>query len=255
MSYILEALQKSSDQSAGASLNQTPGVQVSGLALPWKIAIGAILLSNVLFLYLWQSDSSAPDSPISASAPGPSAGNQPATITSNSRAPVIKKTLPGIASPKPLYTETRAAQPNSSSQPTPGQGQTASAAPKTFKPTGAPITIADSPEGLRSSELSVPPAPVELATPGVSQLNELSDSAKQALHVLTFSFHIYSDDAELRAVVVNGTRLKEGSNITVNNGKEFSLLEILETDVIIEFEHEGTTERVQIPVIEDWKDA
>ncbi len=101
----------------------------------------------------------------------------------------------------------------------------------------------------------MPPAPVELATPGVSQLNELSDSAKQALHVLTFSFHIYSDDAELRAVVVNGTRLKEGSNITVNNGKEFSLLEILETDVIIEFEHEGTTERVQIPVIEDWKDA
>ena len=101
----------------------------------------------------------------------------------------------------------------------------------------------------------MPPAPVELATAGVSQLNELSDSARQALHVLTFSVHIYTDDAEFRAVVVNGTRLEQGSKITADNGKEFSLMEILETDVIIEFEHEGATERVRIPVIEDWKDA
>ena len=282
MSYILDALQKSSAASSTDTLETQPRTETAGLSLPWKLAIGAVLATNLVLLYLWQSDRGN----AASREPGVSKfemGNQTSEETQLSRSPQPqrplasnsqrlnptntnsgdrKKTLPGIASP-------RAWPPPASTKTNSGSAGSA----RTFKPTGAPITIADA-EAPR--EPLINPAPPEETpqtkppvaersvqaekkqqTPGrqVSQLSELSESARQSLYVLTFSFHIYAEDADLRAVVVNGRRLTEGSTIESDGNQNFELVEILENGVVVKFVHEGTTNSVQIPVMEDWKDA
>ena len=150
MSYILDALQKSSTDGLADGLPSQPQATSAGLALPWKIAIGAVLATNLLFLYLWQTDASNTERSVANASPTQqpvqpeltSRSSQdyypPQPVSPNPR----KKTLPGIASPRDL-------PPKAHSQ---GQlqdlGQTTQPLPstaKTFRPTGAPITIADPP--------------------------------------------------------------------------------------------------------------
>ena len=297
MSYILDALQRSSqNELADNPPNQQQATQPS-LALPWKIAIGAVLATNLLFLYLWQTgDGNERDShQIAARYAEPESlptqdDYPPPPANPNTR----KKTLPGIASPRELPPPQAQAQAQAQ-----GLGQSASldqtgqpvaGTARTFRPTGAPITIADPPtprtsstplsareiaaQALADTESTAPSTPssrigpereperlpdfvvpTEAASGEVSQLHELSASAREALYVLTFSFHIYSEDADLRAVVVNGERMSEGSNVVAENGQSFRLLEIFDTGVVMQFDHDGTTETVEIPVIEDWKEA
>jgi|GEM_PF-6025915 len=279
MSYILDALQRSSQDELADSLPSQTQTTHTGLALPWKIAIGAVLATNLLFLYLWQTGEGDKDrnqqairKPIQTELSSrPDQDYYPPQPTAPD---TRKKILPGIASPRDL--------------PLP---QTSPGTARTFRPTGAPITIADPPtpetpgtqiEPLSDREIAaralaeteptsaIPstseaePGPnslpdlqerAEAVTANVSQLYELSDGAREALYVLNFSFHIYSEDADLRAVVVNGKRLSEGSNVIAENGQSFRLLEIFDTGVIMQFDHEGATETVEIPVIEDWKEA
>ena len=320
MSYILDALQKSSVTDEVEILHGQPQVTSQGLGLPWKIAIAAVLATNLLFLYLWQSDKNPVDNSTSASQiaepgstqppPGQQADENFNSLASPAKAADYypprqantvtgKKTLPGIASPRDLPP------PKPVEKPLPSTA-------RTFRPTGAPITIAEpsnsapqtpaapvstptaqsqlQPQTLqkipaeipadiptetqKETQKEIPPETIaettqtseftgdaendvasEPTSGGVSQLHELSDGAREALYVLTFSFHIYSDAADLRAVVVNGERLTEGKKITAENGQIFRLLEISDTGVVMQFDHEGVTETVQIPVTEDWKEA
>ena len=88
-----------------------------------------------------------------------------------------------------------------------------------------------------------------------SALSALSDGARDALKVLSFSFHIYGAESDLRSLGVNGQRVTEGRSITTGNGKVFRIVEITDNGAIIDFEHNGESVSVAIPVMEDWKDS
>lgn len=275
MSYILDALQKSAAAENPVTVHGGPPQSSPGLALPWKLAIGAVLIANLVLLYLWRTDREAvpvvvqqADTGQQASAPQTAANQYQTTPGTQPVQP--RKTLPGIASPRP------AAPPRTAST-------AATSNPRTFRPSGTPITMAESTGGAgtappaaqgasrqvpvtqaagnQRTQTNNPSTGTRPGTPsrrenrGVSQLSQLSNGAREALYVLSFSTHIYGSDRDLRAVVVNGQRLTEGNSVTADNGQEFLLLEIIDNGVIMQFEHEGSTESVQIPVMEDWKDA
>ncbi len=267
MSYILDALQKSANdtqppQSAESfpgidAQQQNPTSQGPTLALPWKLAIGAILLTNVALVFLWRTDQ--PDSKQvtqANSASNPAITPVSATEAARSRG---KIPLPGIVSPRDL--------------PAPGSS-TSTVTQRTFKPTGRAITIAGEPDRDDLLE-NTPLTPDAQTSPAITQrviaqpttappstkasnasaLSAISDSARSALHALTFSFHIYGNETDLRSLGVNGQRRIEGQSITADNGTTFTVAEITETGAIIEFDHEGETVSVVIPVMEDWKDS
>ena len=278
MSYILDALQKSSaetepppapDAVIGTAPATTPAP--AGLALPWKLAIGAVLLANLGLVFLWQTDraASSPSQPPAPAGPSPDPtytgiGNQAALANSaraiaQPSATTAKKPLPGIVAPR-------------ESPPAQTAANTSSGA-RTFAPSGRAITIAEPAAGYGSAPVlpsraaaPQPPAPRTSARETSAQpdrprpvrasaLSQLSDSARRALYGLSFSFHIFAASAEDRAVGVNGNRLTEGQSVTTAAGDDFTVEEITDDGVIMRFQHDGTTQRVAIPVMEDWKDA
>jgi len=268
MSYILDALQKSaSDAEPKQNPEKFPGIdtehqhqaeQSTTLALPWKLAIGAILLANLALIFLVRTD--APGNEQSTLAHSvPSSTNSPVNVTPSARNSA-KIPLPGIVSPRELPTPSSAANP---------------VTPRTFKPTGRAITIAGEPDpddllasgsfapGTQTPRttteriISQPSSPIPSSSKArnASALSAISDEARNVLYALTFSFHIFGSETDLRSVGVNGQRRIEGQSITVDNGTTFTIAEITDNGAIIEFDHEGETLSVAIPVMEDWKDS
>jgi len=269
MSYILDALQKSANAAEPEKKpekfpgidteHQPPEERPSSLALPWKLAIGAILLANIALVFLWRSD--APPS-----AQNPQASSAPNTPNTqiNTRVSATeaaqnrgKIPLPGIVSPRDL----------------PAPGSSANSGPaRTFKPTGRAITIAGEPDpddliedssfasGTQNTPTTTNQVTSQPAAPGTkarsaSALSAISDEARNILYALTFSFHIYGSESDLRSVGVNGQRRLEGQSVTADNGTTFTIAEITDSGAVIEFDHKGETLSVAIPVMEDWKDS
>lgn len=77
------------------------------------------------------------------------------------------------------------------------------------------------------------------------RLGELPSSALAGFPGLAFSTHIFADDPELRAVVVNGTRRTEGDLV-----EGMTLEEITEEGVVLHFGEY----LVEISVLESWQD-
>ena len=254
-----------------------------GLSLPWKLAIGAVLLANLTLVYLWRTDRNNTP-PIAQTSVNHSTASQQPTFGDDQPANNQKKTLPGIASPKDLPPPRRAnsntSQANSTSSPV------ASGTGRTFRPSGRPITIAGEPgiaepriddqdvdisspqtsgSGEPSSTASTPggrviPQQPEALAPSArarsaSALSALSDGAREALYALSFSFHICGVESDLRSVGVNGQRITEGQTVTTDNGETFTIGEITDSGAIVEFQHDGESLSVAIPVMEDWKDS
>jgi general secretion pathway protein B len=71
----------------------------------------------------------------------------------------------------------------------------------------------------------------------------MSDAARARFPELSFSTHVYAEDAGLRAVVVNGERLTEGDRLG-----NLRLTNITETGVVFRFENY----LVSISVLDDW---
>ncbi|MEQ9004883.1 MAG: general secretion pathway protein GspB, partial [Pseudomonadales bacterium] len=88
-------------------------------------------------------------------------------------------------------------------------------------------------------QVTTPPAPpVRLA------LRELPADVRGRFPGLAFSTHVYSEHADLRAVVANGQRLIEGDRI-----QGVRIDEITETGVVLAFERY----LVEVPVFTDWE--
>ena len=83
------------------------------------------------------------------------------------------------------------------------------------------------------------PAPAVEPTP----VNNLPNSQRARFPELAFSTHIYADDADLRAIVVNGTRLEEGDQLG-----NLRLTEITEEGAVFRFEDR----LVLVSVLDDW---
>lgn len=292
MSYILDALQKNATEAESAAPTAIPGTVVptqhaaNGLSLPWKLAIGGVLIANVALVYLWRADRAEDPSSAQPSA-GLATNNQTTTYTSNPNSRPGKIPLPGILSPRDLPPPTAAPSTRSPAASyngligTESSGALAPGTARTFKPTGRKITITGEPDAndLGYNIASTPePRPIEAApTPrqtinrtiplpepvaapsrrarSASTLSELSDSAREALYTLSFSFHIYGAESDLRSVGVNGQRTTEGESIETAGGKRFTISEITDNGAIIEFDHNGESVSVAIPVMEDWKDS
>ena len=74
-------------------------------------------------------------------------------------------------------------------------------------------------------------------------MNSLPSAQRARFPELTFSTHIYADDADLRAIVVNGTRLEEGDRL-----ENLSLSEITEDGAVFRFEDR----LVLVSVLDGW---
>lgn len=274
MSYILDALQKNAaDDPPAEPAEKFPGIGTTpptsertdgSLALPWKLAIGAILIANVALVFLWRTDrpaNSGPELAANASPANPATNTTTMAPGNNGQTAGAsnKRTLPGILSPRDLPPPTRSAPTNTG----------AAGTLRTFRPTGRPVTIAGDPEleaGVLAENTQPPatrreipqrtvPAATSSKAGNASALSAISDSAREALYALTFSFHIFGSEPDLRSVGVNGQRRIEGESVRGDNGKTFTIAEITDNGAIIEFDHEGETVSVAIPVMEDWKDS
>jgi general secretion pathway protein B len=84
------------------------------------------------------------------------------------------------------------------------------------------------------------PAPVPLTRVA---LRELPDEARARFPGIAFSTHIYTEDADLRAVVANGRKLKEGDSI-----RGLEIIEITDSGVLVAFGRY----RVDVPIVTDW---
>ena len=91
------------------------------------------------------------------------------------------------------------------------------------------------------------PAPVQRSTaarePVHTTLAGLDSNVRARFPDISFSTHVYAADPDLRAVVVNGERLREGDRLG-----ELQLTNITETGVVFRFEQYF----VSVSVLEDW---
>lgn len=74
---------------------------------------------------------------------------------------------------------------------------------------------------------------------------ELPDPVQQEIPSLTFSFHVYSANADRRTIIINKRRVKEGA--VVSDG--LTLIEITKDGVVLDWENRY---RFMINVVENW---
>lgn len=68
----------------------------------------------------------------------------------------------------------------------------------------------------------------DMAAPTVA-FGDLPDNIRNQIPALTFSFHVYSDKAESRTIIINNRRVREGDNVLQN----LQLLEITPQGVVL----------------------
>lgn len=82
-----------------------------------------------------------------------------------------------------------------------------------------------------------------LVSAGPAPLSSLPEPMRRRFPMLTFSTHIYAEEPDLRAVVVNGRRLVEGDRLG-----ELRLERITEDGAVFLFEGR----EVEVGVLEAW---
>lgn len=228
MSYILDALKKAEaerdpDTRASLALAQH---QSSRQRLLLYGVIVALLVNAVVLVWLFFPES-GPGS--TASVPAATAMAEPPARPRSAVAGPGSDSAPRFTPappPQPTYQAASAAPPPRAAQSLPG-------AQRDGTPT-APAT-----EG--SQRITPPPSARD--TRSRVTLAGLSPDARARFPELAFSTHIYADDPNLRAVVVNGTRLVEGDALA-----GMRVHEITAAGAVFAFEDQ----LVSIAVLEDW---
>jgi hypothetical protein len=224
VSYILDALKKSEadrDPDTRASLAFEQREHRRQRLLTYVVL--AALLANALILVWvfmperWRpapaatpattGQKSLQDSP-TATPPAPNAGRDIEPPPPGTPAPAAVPAIPAHAN---AATAARATVPGVSAAP----GETV------IGPDAAAVAVAAAPQ----------------------RLADLPPDVRRRFPELNFSTHVYADEPDLRAIVVNGTRLMEGDrigNVTVR--------EITEDGAVFAFEGR----LVVVPVLENW---
>lgn len=214
MSYILDALKKNQAEQQGQDISvgaQSPATQ-NGWPRWLGIALGFILVANVALLaWVFVLPELRQDAPAEV-------------------APAAAKRAP---TPQPLAHPTVAVPPQSEPVPArkPAQPRATQPIVVTPKPT-AEVTVAARPQ---------PPAPSMVA------LRELPEGERLLYDGFTYSTHIYTDDPQLCAIVVDGIRLTAGDAF-----KGLIVDRITEQGVIFEEIRRGQRRLVEVSVMEQW---
>lgn len=110
---------------------------------------------------------------------------------------------------------------------------------------------ADTPAATAAAPDTAPASPADAAPEPVSEpplqrttLERLPASVRVRVPGLLFSTHVYSEEADLRAVVANGRRLVEGDRFGA-----LTLVEVTATGVVMRFE----TYLIEIPIVGLWE--
>jgi hypothetical protein len=224
MSYILDALKKAEadrDPDARASLAMAQHDRRRNRWLAYAVVIALIANAAILLWLFVPEDDAAPPTaaevrPTTAQPPGPEPVERLGTPTAN----VSPTAQPQATTPvqQPLRTEPALIRPPAASEP---PSSTAAA-------TGETIIGPDS--VLASAAEAVP-------------VSSLPDAQRRRFPNLEFSTHIYADDADLRAIVVNGSRLEEGDRL-----QNLVLSQITEEGAVFRFEGQ----LVSVSVLDDW---
>ena len=181
----------------------------------------------------------APDARRTASAPAPSRPNRPATARSQVAPDSTANTA---AAPSLGSSRGRVLSPEQAAAlniDLPNQPATASVPAPAFESTGS--AVAAEPEAPAPEPQ--PAAASQAADNRVLTLADLSPADRAAFPKLEFSTHIFADDPELRAVVVNSKRLAEGESIG-----EMVLRAVTEDGILVDYRGQ----RVAVSVVETW---
>jgi hypothetical protein len=211
MSYILDALKKSeaeNDPAAAANLALTQQRESARNRTIAALIVVALLANAAVLLWIFRPD--------------PGSWGAPAS--------------PPVAVVRP-EAEPEAAPAQRSQPATPPPASPEVSAPREVAAADVRVIGKAPPEPALAAPKR-PPARIR------TQLADLPDDPRSRFPGLAFSTHVYAEDAVLRAVVANGTRLQEGDRLS-----DVTVEEITEDGVIVAFENY----LVEIPVIESWQ--
>ena len=222
MSYILDALKKSQAEQAETGVNLQPPRRGTSRWLAAGLVV-VLVINLALLAWIVLDKAALTDPDIS---PGVTAA--PQTAPSAAAAPAETGTVPAgdnedTAAQRPAVTVERSAEPVLEPEPA--------------------ATVAASP--------TIPDAPAPAARERAVRPTALADlpAQEQILYNgFNYSTHIYTDDPDLCAVVIDGERLTAGDSF-----KGLKVIAITETGVIFEESRRGQRRQVAVSVLEQWE--
>lgn len=226
MSYILDALKKNQaeQQDQGISVGvQSPSAQ-SGWPRWLGIALGFILIANMALL-AWVFV--LPGVRQSTPAEGPPPAAKPAPIQ------------------QPLAQRTAEVPPQS--EPAAQPIEVAPVPAAEARSSGAPVTAAPTPQPSAPQPSAPQPSAPQPSAPSVVALRDLPEAERLLYDGFTYSTHIYTDDPQLCAIVVDGIRLTAGDAF-----KGLIVDSVTEQGVIFEEIRRGQRRLVEVSVMEQW---
>lgn len=213
MSLILDALKKSERE---RQRDKTPGLQSIHLPLPrrerrsrWSLwLIAAIVAINAAVLAYWRMQQ--PTAPI-----------LPVASTATSDAP-----KPNVSNPAEAAVQSSEPSGGASTNSTPAASSSA-----------AEFTR------MVPAQTSAAQTPAESSL-RIEEVGELPDTVRNNLPAMTFSFHVYSTNAQQRTIIINNRRVREGDEVSPG----LQLQEITEDGVILLYQQH----RIHIGVLSGW---
>ncbi len=230
MSYILDALKKSQAEQNPDSLglNLTPPPTPVQRSL-WPVIVTVALCANLLF-FGWYFLSASDDN-----AQTVQANPSPTQSQGGAQTMAIDQVAPVQNRPQDSQPRTRnPVQPAATGRAAPitrNPTQRRPASPTT-QPVTAPVPVR-SPQPTRS----IPVQRIPLA--------ELSQAEQTLYAGFSYTSHIFTEDADLRAVVIDGQRLQAGDAF-----KGLKIVEITETGVVFSESRRGKTRHVMVSSFE-----
>lgn len=234
MSFVLEALKKQeagSDPDAAASL-----ARAAAQARRHRLWVGlfAVAMAANMALLVWVFALPRLTGP-----EGIAASNTASPAPDEVSTPAAAPQAPEQGQPGGTDTADRATAARSPSAAAPAPSRTDAVQPE---PTQQAVAR---PEPVRQEPVQQEPVQHESGQqqPARVSLASLPADARRRFPGIAFSTHIWSEDPELRAIVANGERRREGERV-----RGLTIHEITETGVVMAFERY----LVEVPLAADW---
>lgn len=249
MSYILDALKKAEadrDPDARASLAMAQLGQRRNRWLAYALVIALIANAAILLWLLAPEDQPLTDlvSEIVSAAPVTREQAHRAEPTDIDRSASVRASATPQSQPQPQAQAQAQLQRQSQAETVPAERPSPSREAAVVSPAEPRAAEAPSSTANPSGDTIIgPSSSPRRATAQPVPVGSLPGDQRRRFPNLDFSTHIYADDADLRAIVVNGTRLEEGDRL-----ENLSLHEITEEGAVFSFEGR----LVSVSVLDAW---